>query len=93
MEIVSFAFDRVFYSNYNAHLQFGGYYMSTGHLTPLQNHTKDNHCKFTSKQEFKNIGCKTISHSYPLQNNIKQNILECPVMYDTRLCDTLVDIK
>jgi len=92
IEVVSFAFDRVFYSNYNAHLGLGGYYMSTGHLTPLQNHTRGTHCRFFSKFDFDRIHCKTITHKYPLQNNIEQTILECPANYDTRPCDTLVDI-
>ena len=93
IEGVSYAFDRVFYANYNSRLGFGGYYMSTGHLTPEQPHARGKHCKFRNKSDFNGIHCKYITHSYPESNNIKQTILECPEGYDTRPCDTLVDVK
>ena len=93
VEVVSYAFDRVFYSNYNSRLGFGGYYMSTGHLTPEQPNARGKHCKFRNKSDFNGIHCKSITHSYPKNNNIKQTILECPEGYDTRQCDTLVDVK
>ena len=90
IEVVSFAFDRVFYSNFNSHLGFGNYMLSTGHLTPPQKNTKGPHCAFNKTTVFKKLGCQKLEHAYP--DRVMQNFLECPTIYHTRMCDTRVDI-
>ena len=92
VEIESFAFDRVFYANYNAHLGYGAYILSTGHLTPKQAHTHDKECYFDTIEKFRSLQCKNTTHSYPKQNDITQSFLECPVDYNTKECDTLVNL-
>ena len=94
IEVVSFAFDRVFYSNYNSHLGFGNYFLSTGHLTPAQVNSTGTgeHCVFQSQNAFKDKACQKVKHRYH-PGMIEQEFLECPVQYHTRSCDTLVDLK
>ena len=91
IEIASFAFDRVFYSNYLSHLGFGQYLLSTGHLTPPQNRTHGVHCIFQKPRVFKEVECRKVLHHYP--GKVEQSFLECPVMYHTRMCDTKVDLN
>lgn len=90
IEVVSFAFDRVFYSNFNSHLGFGNYMLSTGHLTPPQRTSKGPHCAFNRTTAFKALGCQKLEHAYP--DKVAQHFLECPTQYHTRMCDTQVDI-
>ena len=92
VEIDSFAFDQVFYANFNAHLGYGAYIISTGHLTPKQAHTHDKECFFDSPDKFQILNCVNKTHSYPKQNDVKQTFLECPVDYNTKECDTLVNL-
>ena len=52
IEIVPFAFDRVFYSNFVPNLGFAHYIMSTGHLTPQQEMSDGKHCLFKGSKRF-----------------------------------------
>lgn len=94
VEIVPYAFDRVFYSNYNLHLEFGSYYMSTGHLTPVQEETNRtmHHCFFETEESFSDshAKCSTTTHRYPKRP--EQKFLTCDVLYQPRMCDTMVNI-
>jgi hypothetical protein len=90
IEVVPFAFDRVFYSNFNAHLGFGHYILSTGHLTPKQKNTRANHCIFDNVGVFTKLACKNVTHSYPQRS--PQIFRDCEAKYHTRMCDTLVNI-
>ena len=91
LEVIPFAFDRVFYSNFNMHLEFGVYMLSTGHLTPLQEETNGTHCYFDSVSKFwdKNASCSVVHHSYP--NKPHQHFLVCSSNYQPRMCDTWVN--
>ena len=91
IEVVSFAFDRVFYSNFNSHLGFANYVLSTGHLTPPQPHTKGVHCAFNKTSVFTTLNCNKLQHNYP--GHAPQIFLECPNLYHTRACDTMVNLK
>ena len=91
MEVASFAFDRVFYSNYMNHIGYGQYLISTGHLTPRQERTNGPHCAFLKPSNFKTLKCHKLEHNYP--NKIPQVFLECPTAYHTRMCDTHVDVR
>ena len=91
MEVASFAFDRVFYSNYMNHIGYGQYLISTGHLTPRQERTQGPHCAFLKPSDFKALKCHKLEHNYP--DKIPQVFLECPTAYHTRMCDTYVDVK
>merc|ERR1712185_506417 len=94
VEVVPYAFDRVFYSNYNLHLEFGSYYMSTGHLTPVQEETNRtmHHCFFETEESFSDshAKCTTTTHRYPKRP--EQKFLTCDLTYQPRMCDTMVNI-
>ena len=65
IEIVPYAFDKVFYSNYIPALGFAHYIISTGHLTPSQRNTGGDRCVFKSANTFDELSCKKIPHAYP----------------------------
>ena len=90
IEIVPFAFDRVFYSNFVPNLGFAHYIMSTGHLTPQQEMSDGKHCLFKGSTYFSGLGCKKIKHNYP--DRKQQEFYTCPSIYHTRMCDTQVDL-
>ena len=94
VEVVPYAFDRVFYSNYNLHLEFGSYFMSTGHLTPVQEETNRtmHHCFFETEESFSDpqARCTMTAHKYPKRP--EQKFLTCDPMYQPRMCDTMVNI-
>ena len=90
VEVVPYAFDRVFYSNYIPALGFAHYIISTGHLTPQQRNTGGDRCVFKSVNSFDELSCKKVSHAYP--GKYPQTMFECPNRFHTRMCDTLVDI-
>ena len=60
IEIVPYAFDKVFYSNYIPALGFAHYIISTGHLTPPQRNTGGDRCVFKSPSAFDELSCKKI---------------------------------
>ena len=91
IEVVPFAFDRVFYSNYVSNLGFAQYILSTGHLTPQQEMSDGKHCLFKGSTYFNGLGCKKIDHNYP--DKPSQSFYTCPAIYHTRMCDTQVDIS
>ena len=76
VEIVPFAFDRVFYSNYIPALGFLHYIISTGHLTPPQKNTGGDRCVFKTVGTFDELSCKKVSHAYP--GKYPQQVFECP---------------
>lgn len=90
IEIVPYAFDKVFYSNYIPALGFAHYIISTGHLTPSQRNTGGDRCVFKSANTFDELSCKKIPHAYP--GKYPQKMMECPTRYHTRMCDTFVQI-
>ena len=89
IEVVPFAFDRVFYSNFNSHLGFANYMLSTGHMTPPQKMTRGVHCAFNKTNVFRHLNCQKLEHAYP--DKVPQTFLECPTQYHTRMCDTFVN--
>jgi len=90
VEVAPFAFDRVFYSNFNLHLELGVYMMSTGHLTPLQEETNGTHCFFDAPEKFTNASCTFTHHQYP--KRAMQHFITCSSVYQPRMCDTWVNI-
>lgn len=90
IEVVPFAFDRVFYSNFMGHLGFGNYILSTGHLTPKQKNSRAHHCIFNRTKVFQELNCELLEHGYPQKH--RQSFIECPTLYHTRMCDTDVNI-
>lgn len=90
IEVVPFAFDRVFYANYVPNIGFAHYILSTGHLTPPQRNTGGDRCVFKTLNTFDELSCKKVSHAYP--DRYPQQMFECPARFHTRMCDTLVDI-
>jgi len=92
IEVAAFAFDRVFYSNYNGNLMFGRYYISTGHLTPPQDATIGDHCIFQTPTVFAEEGCTQKMHSYwPYQKEV--SYYECNEKFHTRMCNHMVDLQ
>ena len=65
IEIVSYAFDKVFYSNYIPALGFAHYIISTGHLTPPQRNSGGDRCVFKSSSVFDELRCKKLTSAYP----------------------------
>ena len=93
MEVVPFAFDRVFYGNYN-YLGFAYYTMSTGHTTPypsIDPLDKPQECSFSTEESFSNNQCSLKTHSY--KGRPSQTYYDCPSRLHTRHCDTLVNLQ
>lgn len=92
VEVVPYAFDKVFYSNYNSHLEFGHYMFSTGHLTPQQEATNGTHCYFSSPERFQhlNASCSITRHSVP--HKVDHHFLVCNNIFQPRMCDTWVNV-
>ena len=99
IEIDTFAFDRVFYTNYVNQLGFAEYLLSTGHLTSgtfVNGEKEGKQCPFPDHESFKRLGCTW----KPLVQNVfkghtrktEQKWLTCGSEYQTRPCDTLVNI-
>ena len=98
IEIDTFAFDRVFYTNYINQLGFSEYLISTGHLTSgtfANGQHSGKQCPFPDQDAFNRLGCKL----KPLTQNVfkghprktEQVWMTCGQEYQTRPCDTLVN--
>jgi hypothetical protein len=90
IEIVPFAFDSVFYGNYNHWLGFAEYLISTGHTTPGLS-VLGRQCPFPNITDFKAHNCSLSKQHYP--HKIEQSWTVCSSILHTRNCDTLVDLK
>ena len=91
IEVVSFAFDKVFYGNYN-YLGFAYYMLSSGHTTPHKSvdpTDKPDKCAFTTLHDVTKK-CQSKSHAY--HGRPLQSFYNCPPKMHTRHCDTMVNI-
>ena len=91
IEVVSFAFDRVFYGNYNGYLGFAEYLLSTGHLTGELS-TTGKPCPFPNFESFPMNNCTTLKHAYLLTKKVEQEFFVCPQKLQTRACDNIISI-
>ena len=69
IEVDPFAFDSVFYTNYNHQLEFAEYIISTGHTTPgkyINGERAGLNCPFQTYDSFAKLGCK----KKPLEQNV-----------------------
>ena len=69
IEVVPFAFDSVFYGNFNSLLGFNDYLMSSGHLTPEMS-VFGKYCSFREFKDFSRVNCSISKHGY--QSKIEQ---------------------
>ena len=90
VEVVSFAYDKVFYGNYNMHLGFADYIMSTGHLnSPMS--ILDKPCPFLSFSDFAAKDCTLTKHAYTARDKVEQSFYSCPLLHQTRGCDNIIN--
>ena len=103
VEIVAFVFDSVFYGNFNHWLGFSDYIVSSGHLTPGapsngRSFYFGDLCPFQKKEDFASHNCTDVNLSptdskytqYP--KKLPQTWKICHEHWQTRACDTLVDL-
>jgi len=103
VEIVAFVFDSVFYGNFNHWLGFSDYIVSSGHLTPGapsngRSFYFGDLCPFQKKEDFESHNCTNVNLSltdskytqYP--KKLPQTWKICHEHWQTRACDTLVDL-
>ena len=103
IEVVSFVFDSVFYGNFNHWLGFADYMMSSGHLTPGapangRSFYFGDLCPFQKREDFDHYNCSdnhlslTDSKLTQYPNKLPQTWKICNEHFQTRACDTLVDL-
>lgn len=102
IEVVPYAFDRVFMGNY-MQLGFADYILSTGHTQPEKG-SDGLYCAIRKTSDFDDWKCKERLQTHPYGKRPLQQFMTCkieprelyrsePQISDVRRCDTLVNLK
>jgi hypothetical protein len=91
IEVDPFVFEKVFFSNYYHRLRFGNYVFSSGHLTSIENFYDSRYqCPFIKQSDFSTKKCFWEKTNLTMQYSPLW--LNCPDEFQTRGCNTIVNI-